>query len=311
LFVGGKMIDLVVSGSDMSGTSTQVGILIDFFKNLGKRVKDIRGTEIDALFHAGIFKEYNEGYFNLKEYLQDPNVSDEKKKDFIYRANELLFKLKIASMIKNDITTYIDPDIADVWIMEEPAKRGGGQTVRTLEINRSQYGAETDQISASFSYQVSRLDEYFRFRKVLREKDKIIIRSRSEESMCYQVFDNKNLPNGITKSVYIRLPGNKIAFSNPPTHLFIACDPELTKEKYVELKMQRGEGRNLDDFENDADYQILVNKRYCSNWLERVYNETAKKYKSKCPQIFRFNMFLPKDKIKEIVESKMKNILGI
>lgn len=329
---GENLIDLVVGGPDMSGTSTQITDIVNFFKSLGKRIKDIRGTELEAIFHAEIFNEYNNGYVCLKDFLKDISVSEEKKKDFIYKANELLIgsnsrqDLKIASMVKNDITTYIDPDSADVWVMEEPVRRGSGQTVRTLENNRTQYGSETDQISASFSHQVYRVDEFYRFRKILRERDKIIIRSRSEESACYQIQDPKHLKFGISKAVYVRLPGNKIAFSFPPTHIFIVCGPdswtkdqyllvseneELVPQKYFDFRQKRGDGRLLDDFEKDVDYQLLVNKRYAGSWLDNLYKEACKKYNSKVPEIVRFKIYDKKEVIKQQMETKLKQIVGI
>jgi len=310
-------IDLVIGGPDMSGTSTQINVLIDYFKSIGKRVKDISGTEIDVLFHAEIFREYNDNYLNLKEFLLDKDVSEDKKKELVYKANDLLLglslkpDLRISSMVQNDITTYIDPESADVWVMEEPVRRGSGQTVRTLENNRSQYNSEIDQISISFSHQVYRVDEFYRFRRILREKNKIILRSRSEESACYQINDAKLLPNGISKSVYVRLPGNKIAFSNPPTHIFIACSLNMTKEQYVEAKLKRGEGRLLDDLEQNAEYQVLVNKRYSTDWLDNLYKETCEKYKSQMPEIIKFNMFDSKEAIKEQMQAKLKTILGL
>lgn len=311
------MIDLVIGGPDMSGTSTQVKTIVDYFKSIGKRVKDISGTEVDALFHAEIFNNYNDGYMNLKEFLNDKNVSDERKKEFIYKANDLLMgltskpDLKVASMTDNDLTTYIDPDKADVWIMEEPTRRGSGQTNRTFEQNRSKYGSELDPVSATFCHQVYRSDEYFRFRKILRERDKIIIRSRSEESVCYQIFDKTVLPNGISKSVYIRVPGNKIAFQNPPTHIFIACSNNMNNEKYVAMKLKRGEGRQLDDHETNVDYQVLVNKRYASDWLDNIYKEACEKYASKMPEITKFDMFLDKETINNQMIDRLKVILGV
>ncbi len=327
------MIDLVIGGPDMSGTSTQIVYVVDYLKQLGKRVKDIRGTEIDVLFHAEIFNEYNAGYVSLKEFLLDKNVSDEKKKEFVYKANDVLIglsekpDLRIASMVRNDITSYIDPDKADVWVMEEPVRRGAGQTVRTLELNKSQYGAETDQISSGFSFQVCRVDEFYRFRKVLREKDKIIIRSRSEESACYQINDANNLKLGISKNLYIQLPGNKIAFSFPPTHIFIVCGPEnwtkdqfllttddskLVLEKYRDFRNKRSESRNnLDDFESNIDYQLFVNKRYAGKWIDNLYVDACKKYNSKMPEIIKFRIFDTKEGIKQKMEAKMKEILRI
>lgn len=309
-------VDLVIGGPDMSGTSTQVKDIVDYLKSIGKKVRDISGTEIDALFHAEIFNEYNENYISLKEFLKDSNVSEEKKKEFIYKANDLILglskkpDLQIASMLRNDLTTYIDPDSADVWIMEEPPRRTSGQIVRTFELNRSKYNVEPNQISSAFSYQNYRFDEFYRFRKVLREKNKIIIRSRSEESACYQIFDKALIPTGISKAVYIRLPGNKVAFQNPPSHIFIACSKNMTKEIYVDAKLKRGEGRILDDFEQNSDYQVLVNKRYSSDWLDTLYKEACEKYESKVPEITRFNMFDSKEAIKEQMITKLKEILA-
>jgi hypothetical protein len=316
----------------MSGTSTQVKDLIECFRDLGKKVRDISGTELDALFHAEIFRDYNENYLNLKEFLQDKNVEEEKKKDFVYKANDLLLginqkpDLKVASMLENNITTYINPDSADVWIMEEPPRRSSGQIVRTFELNRSKYNVEPDQISAAFSYQNYRFDEYYRFRKVLREKNKIIIRSRSEESACYQIFDKNVIPTGISKTVYIRLPGNKIAFENPPTHIFIVCGPEnwskdqyllvsdnskLVLEKYINFRQKRSEARiNLDDFERNVDYQLLLNKRYAGNWINDLYKETCEKYKSQMPEIVKFNINDGKETIRKQMCEKINKILN-
>jgi len=305
------LIDLVISGPDMSGTSTQLNFVIEYFKSLGKRIKDIRGTELDAIFHAEVFNEYNENYISLNHFLNDKNIDENKKKDFVYSASKLLEKLNVASMCENEITTSINPDKADVWIMEEPVKRGSGQTNRTLEQNRSKYHSEIDPISASFTHQVYRIDEFYRFRKILRERDKIIIRSRSEESACYQIYDRTNLKNGISKSIYIRLPGNKIAFANPPTHLFIACSENMGSEKYIEMKNMRGELRILDDHEENVAYQVMVNKRYSTEWLDSLYKEACKKYSSNVPNIYKFDMFLPLEEVKTRLYAKLNEILGI
>jgi thymidylate kinase len=327
------MIDLVIGGPDMSGTSTQIIFVVDYLKSLGKKIRDIRGTEIDVLFHAEIFNEYNENYISLKDFLLDENVSEDRKKEFIYKANDLLLglsekpDLKIASMLENDITTYINPDKADVWVMEEPVRRGAGQTNRTLEQNRSKFNSQMDPVSATFCHQVYRIDEFYRFRKILREKDKIIIRSRSEESACYQIHDANSLKLGVSKNLYIQLPGNKIAFSFPPTHIFIVCGPEnwtkdqfllttddtkLVFEKYRDFRNKRSESRsNLDDHELNIDYQLLVNKRYAGKWIDNLYLDACKKYNSKMPEITKFKIFDTKEGIKEKMIAKMKDILRI
>ena len=130
--------------------------------------------------------------------------------------------LKIASCVQNKSSTYVDPETADAWIFEEPTKRGAGQVNRTIEQHRSQYGSSIDPIAAAYCHQVYRIDEFLRFREPLRKAGKIIIRSRSEESACYQIRDKKALPHGIDEKTYLSLPGHKIAFANPPTHIFIA-----------------------------------------------------------------------------------------
>ena len=72
-------VDLVIGGPDMSGTSTQVNDIIEFFKSRGKAVRDLRGTEIEALFHAVMFSEYNDDYLSLSEFLDDPKVLESSK----------------------------------------------------------------------------------------------------------------------------------------------------------------------------------------------------------------------------------------
>ena len=153
------MIDLVIGGPDMSGTSTQIQNTIEFFQQRGKKVRDISGTEIDALFHADIFSVINKIHPNLKSFLQDERIFQETKTGFLYQAHLLLagldrgtnMDLKVASMVENDISTYIDPNAADVWVMEEPTKRGAGQVNRVIEQNRSRWGSVIDPVSAAIS----------------------------------------------------------------------------------------------------------------------------------------------------------------
>ncbi|PJC45291.1 hypothetical protein CO037_02305, partial [Candidatus Pacearchaeota archaeon CG_4_9_14_0_2_um_filter_30_8] len=167
----GKFLDLVVCGPDMSGTSTQIKYLINFFKVNGMKVRDIRGTEIEALFHTEPFKKFNENLTHLSD------LSEERKKDFLLEAYYLMSggrregDLAVASSVKNDISTYLNPDSADVWIMEEPTKRGAGQVNRAIEQNRSDYGEKMDPYSAAVTHSVYRIDEFLRFRKIFREKN--------------------------------------------------------------------------------------------------------------------------------------------
>ncbi|MEA3514799.1 MAG: hypothetical protein U9R34_04945 [Nanoarchaeota archaeon] len=311
-----QFFDIVVSGPDMSGTGTQVNDLIDFFQQSGKIVKDIRGTEIDALFHTEIFKTFNSQYISLQQFLSDKQVSEDDKKEFVFQANQLMIggntneDLKVASCIKNKVSTYINPDSADVWIMEEPTKRGAGQVNRALEQQRTQYLSSFDPIAAAYCHQVYRIDEFLRFRRVLREKNKIIIRSRSEESACYQIYDKDRIPDGIPMKDYLNLPGNKIAFGNPPTHLFIICAKDgWTREQYIAIKKERGNGRYVDDYETKINYQILLNERYRTSWLEDLYRQGCSMYGSAMPSISRLNIYDSKEEIKQKMCELIKNFL--
>ncbi len=310
------MIDLVISGPDMSGTGTQVNNTVEQFKYLGKKVRDIRGTEIEALFHADIFDGVNENYLNLKEFLAD-SIDEYLKKELVFQANKLLIgggtneDLKIASFTKNDVSTYINPHKADVWVMEEPTKRGSGQVNRSIEQQRTKYGSSLDATAAAYSHQVYRIDEFLRFRKVLREENKIIIRSRSEESACYQIFDQEFIPNGISRQEYINLPGHKISFANPPTHIFIVCANEnWSKEQFLELKRERSGGRLIDDHEANVNYQLLVNKRYSTNWIDEFYAEACGIHGSQPPVIIKFDIYDTRDEIKRKMSEKINSILN-
>ena len=311
-----QFLDIVVSGPDMSGTGTQVNDLINFFQSLGKRVRDIRGTEIAALFHAEIFKRYNSQHISLQQFLNDKKVSEDDKKEIVFQANQLMIggntneDLKIASCIRNNVSTYINPDSADVWIMEEPTKRGAGQVNRTLEQQRTQYFSSFDPIAAAYSHQAYRIDEFLRFRRMLRKKNKIIIRSRSEESACYQIYDKNMIPDGIFMKDYLNLPGHKITFGNPPTHLFIVCAKEgWTREQYLTIKKERSNGRYIDDYESNVDYQILLNDRYRTSWLEDLYKQGCSMYGSIVPSITRFNIYDSKAEIKQKMCELIKNFL--
>ena len=116
----------MVSGCDFSGTSTQISDLITCFQEQGKKVRDIRGTEDDALFHAERFSDINSEHLNLDEFSKDSNVEAWKKVRVSMESDELLAgrkhgtnqDLRVASFVINDINEYIDPNSADVWIME-------------------------------------------------------------------------------------------------------------------------------------------------------------------------------------------------
>ncbi|MBT4377048.1 hypothetical protein HOD29_06760 [archaeon] len=305
-----KFLDLVVAGPDMSGTSTQIKDIINFFQNKEMIVKDLRGTETDALFHAENFSEINNFYLGVSD------LPESVRKDFLLKTYELMSgggtnqDLQIASCVKNGLTTYINPNSAEVWVMEEPTKRGAGQVNRTIEQNRSKFGDKMNPMAAALSHQIYRTDEFLRFRKAFRENNKIIIRSRSEESACYQIFDSKRLQNGIKMQDYLKLPGHEIAFKNAPTNIFAVCGPEdWTAQDYLELKKQRSDGRAIDDYENNFEYQVLVNKRYSSNWINELYEKGCEMYGGIMPEITRFSIYDSKEQIREKMILKLETLI--
>ncbi len=321
----GKFLDIVVCGPDMSGTSTQIEGIINFFQNDGKTVKDLRGTEIDALFHTEKFQDeikthWGNDFINLSEFLftvkDCASTTTTTPENFLWYAHKLLSgggtnqDLRVASMVKNKVTTYIDPNSADVWILEEPTKRGSGQVNRVIEQNRSEFGDELNPKAAAESHSVYRTDEFLRFRKPLRENNKIIVRSRSEESACYQVYDKDYLSKGVSEEYYLQLEGHKIAFANSPTNLFVVCGPENWKEKdYLEFRKSRSNGRDLDDHEKKTQYQLLVNKRYATDWLENLYKKACKKYGSEIPEITRFDIYASREEINQQMANKISSLL--
>jgi thymidylate kinase len=323
-----KFLDLVVGGPDMSGTSTQIQDTIEFFMKKGKIVKDLRGTENDVLFHSEVFQEellrtgWGNNFLNFNEFL---NIADKVQRtgastigprDFLFYANNLLSggetnqDLRVASMVKNNITTYINPNSADVWVIEEPSKRGAGQVNRVIEQNRSKFKDTMNPKAAAESHSIYRNDEALRFRIPLRENNKIIIRSRSEESGTYQIYDKESLKNGVKKDYYFQLEGHKVAFQNPPTNIFVVCGPEnWTKKDYLELKKERSNGRSTDDHERNASYQVLVNKRYSTDWLENFYKEGCKMHGGTIPEITRFSIYASKEEIKKQMQSKLEKLI--
>jgi hypothetical protein len=213
-------------------------------------------------------------------------------------------------MVQNDMTEYIDPNSADVWILEEPTNRGAGQTVRKFELYRSKFGDKLNPISAALAHQAYRSEEFFRFRRVLREEGKIIIRSRSEESACYQIFDGQHLPHGISQEQSLSLPGHQIAFGNPPTNIFLIVGPEDWKQgDYIQLRRKRCSKRILDDHEKSVEYQLMVNRRYATNWLEKLYEQGCRMHGGKVPEITRFSIYDSKKEIKEKMTKKVESIL--
>lgn len=308
-------IDLVIGGPDMSGTSTQIQDCIDYFASKNRKVRDIRRTEIDALFHADIFSIVNKHHLNLQEFLSDEAILKTIKSEVLHKIYSLLSghgtneDLRIASCVKNEVSTFVDPNSADVWIMEEPTKRGAGQKNRTIEQHRSQYGSATHPISAALSHQNYRTDEFLRFRQPLRASNKIIIRSRSEESACYQIHHPEKLPNGISLKQYLDLPGHEYAFGHPPTHIIIVCAPaNWTKEQYLSLKAERSGGRYIDDHEANTEYQLLVNKRYATTWLDKLYDIGCKKYGSNPPKIIRLSIYDSKENIRKKLHHLLESL---
>jgi len=306
----GKFLDLVIAGPDMSGTSTQIKDIINYFKKENLIVRDLRGTEIDALFHAEKFKLLNSRFSSISEL--PPHIKDY----FLSTTYNMMSgggtnqDLQIASCVRNNVTTFVDPNSADVWIMEEPTKRGAGQLNRTIEQNRSQFGDEMNPIAAALAHQAYRTDEFLRFRKAFRENNRIILRSRSEESACYQIFDSQFLRNGISIENYLNLPGHKIAFKNSPTHIFVVCGPEnWTTQDYLQLKSERSNGRAIDDYENNPEYQVLVNKRYASDWIDSLYEKGCAMHGGTVPEIIRFSIYDSKGQIKEKMISKLETLL--
>jgi len=305
-------LDLVVSGCDFSGTSTQVGGIIDYLKSSGKRVRDLRGTEEDAMFHAEIMNQYNHSHTSLDELMHDRNIHPMMLSNAINDAGRILRmnRLKVSSMVQNDITEYIDPNSADVWIMEEPTNRGAGQTVRRFELYRSKFGDKINPISAALAHQAYRSEEFFRFRGPIRKAGRNVIRSRSEESACYQIRDEEHLPNGISREQYLSLPGHQVAFANPPTNIFVVMGPTDWKiTDYIHLRAQRTDGRILDDHEKAVGYQVMVNKRYATNWLEDLYEEGCKMHGGKVPQIKRFDIYDSKEETVRKMVSELKSLL--
>ena len=108
-------IDLVISGCDFSGTSTQIAGIMDYLKSQGKVVRDLRGSETDAMFHAHSIMPYNKVHSSLNEFLNDPRVHPLIIQAVLNDINKLTRKngFGISSMVENDVSEYINPWSAD------------------------------------------------------------------------------------------------------------------------------------------------------------------------------------------------------
>ena len=92
--------------------------------------------------------------------------------------------------------------------------------------------------------------------------------------------------------------------------MFIVHGPEnWTIKKYLDLKKEREGDRKADDHESNAQYQLLVNKRYATGWLEQLYLDGCRMYNGELPQIKRFNIYDPKEEIIEKMVISLSEIL--
>lgn len=306
-----KQIDLVIAGMDLSGTSTQVKFLTKHLQNKGLIVKDLKGTEHDALFHSNLFISHNMGYFSFTEFLKDSKGSPAAKLNVYEKMNYLMSKLQVASMVRTDKTSYIDPNSADVWLLEEPTRRGAGQTVRTFELCRGDYSIPSNQNAAGLAHSAYRSPECYRFRKPLLDAGKSVIRSRSEESGVYQIEDSKFLKQGVPFWDFIKFPGNEVAFSNPPTYIFVVHgSADMTAEEYKKIQKERNQGKIMDDYEKDVSYQLMINRRYATDFLEKLYSNACALYGSKPPQIFRFPLETTIEEKEQMMTETLDKILA-
>ena len=306
-WMGGVTLDIVISGPDMSGTSTQIRDVIGYFEGKGLVVRDLRGREFDAQFHAERFKVINKEFFSLESFEESMFAikNDAAVYDFYREARSL----PMASCVKNDVSTYIDPSSADVWILEEPTHRS---PLRLVDMNMSKFHSSHDPSAQSYSYGVDRYHEYYRFRKPLLEAGKIVVRSRSEESAAYQVRDEEHLPGGLPHDGYLNIPGNALGFKSAPTDIFVVHAPiDWSADEYRRLKEERSDGRDLDDHEMNIPYQLLVNRRYGSRWLEDLYEQASSLHGGAVPRIHRIPMYDEKRKpaSKEVIREQVWGIL--
>jgi hypothetical protein len=108
----------------------------------------------------------------------------------------------------------------------------------------------------------------------------------------------------------LELPGHKIAFANPPTHIFVVCGPvNWDKDEYLKLKSERTGKRLVDDYERNCSYQLLVNQRYATDWIETLYKKGCAMYGSKEPMIIKFDIYNSKEKTKELMIETLHKII--
>jgi len=310
----------VVAGPDGSGTSTQVRDIIDYFRGKHLRVIDLRGGETDGLFHAREFNLYNhhgsptsfESYAEFRE----TNLHSDFKSGFVFKAKKAFEQGRIAACIDDPAFSFVDPEFADVFVLEEPSHRAG-ESVRRVQLHRSKFGVKDDQYGKAVGYSFDRDCEFLRFRGPLRAAGKVLVRSRGVESAAYQIRDKLHLPFAPSRAEYIKLPGNAQAFANPPTDIIVVHAPEdWTVEEYYALKGDRMADRVIDDHENDAEYQLLVNRRYESCWLEDLYEYAQDFHGGLVPRIHRIPMYdadrvpVSRDGIKSAIYTVLDGICG-
>ena len=76
------------------------------------------------------------------------------------------------------------------------------------------------------------------------------------------------------------------------------------------MRKERGKGRFIDDHEANVDYQLLVNRRYATNWLEELYEEGCGMYGAKVPEVRRFDIYNSKQQIKKQMLDELRRIVG-
>ncbi|MBN1274842.1 hypothetical protein JXA12_00915 [Candidatus Woesearchaeota archaeon] len=314
-------LDIVVAGPDGSGTSTQVRDVIDYCQARGLKVADLRGDEVDALFHAERFRRFNHrvsgSRFESYAGFAASGLVEEFKHDFLAQAKATLDEGRFAACVDDPSFSFVDPSSIDVAVMEEPSRRAG-LSVRGVQLHRSRFGMPDDQYAKAVGYAFDRECEFIRFRKQLRESGKVVLRSRGFESTStYQEYDGLLLPNAPRREHIIGLPGNKLALQHPPTDIIVVHAPrDWSADEYLSLKGVRMRGRMLDDHEKDVEYQLLVNARYASDWLEGLYELGRSLYGAAPPRIHRIEMYdedrspLGKQAIRRRVHEVMDNICG-
>jgi hypothetical protein len=69
-------------------------------------------------------------------------------------------------------------------------------------------------------------------------------------------------------------------------------------------------GRLRDDYEKDADYQLLINKRYATDSLENLYRVGTKLHHGIMPTFIRFDMTKPKNLLQIEMTRALNKILN-